>query len=240
MRSDSRIVLRRSGVRPSGPDRVRRVRRRGGVSLILLMILRSAASLTGRAGSERALLQRLHVRGHQAEHRLLRLGSLRGPARSPASRMRPRPGRRRLPPAPAGAPIAAVLAQEERPEDPIVGNDVVRSADQCRAPGPVEVDEIGRIEQPSRGAVRQHVTGADRQPGRPQRAGESSQDAGEVRPGQAPEVSSARWSRTRSRSSRSLMHRAEGVGRGLRREVLLAEELQRRAPSRSSRPRLAA
>ncbi len=51
-----------------------------------------------------------------------------------------------------------VLIEEEAAEHPVVGRDLLTPRDECRAPRPVEVDEVGGIERRHRLAVRDHVS----------------------------------------------------------------------------------
>ena len=59
-----------------------------------------------------------------------------------------------------GHPV--VLIEEEAAEDPVVGRDLLTPRDECRAPCPVEVDEVGGIERRHRLAVGDHVSRSDR------------------------------------------------------------------------------
>ena len=73
MRIDSRTVRRRSGERPERAPAVRRVRRFGGVSRILAMIRRTAASSSGVQAANDLCLRASASDGHQAERRLFLL-----------------------------------------------------------------------------------------------------------------------------------------------------------------------
>ena len=181
MRIDSLIVARRSGSVPRPlAGLVRRVRRRGGVSRILVMIRRSAASSSGvHAANDRCLSastsdaiqprrrpllwssSRARLGGGHHERRLgleRRLGGCEHehgswPARPRRGSTRGTPGRR-------------------------------RRSSSCRLtrvalPGPVQVDQVGRVERRHGGEVGEHVAGADRQPGGPQLVGEPDQDVRE-------------------------------------------------------------
>jgi hypothetical protein len=123
------------------------VRRRGGTKRMRCAMRRSAASSSG-VHTANDLLRKIvgvvvlsALGGGDLEHRI-RLGgrSDRGPQR-------------------LGHSVA--LVEEEAAEHPVVGRDLIAPRDQRRAPGPVEVDEIGRIERRDRLGEREHIPRSD-------------------------------------------------------------------------------
>ena len=156
----SRTVRRMSGRVPRRAGAVRRVQRRGGVRRIRAMMRRSAASSSGvqaandlsrRTSVSEAIRPRLTSSSspdspglgrRDLEHRLGRGG---GPDR-------------RLQRLGVGRRVA--LVQEEPPEHAVVHGDLVATGDHGRAPGPVEVGEVARVQGGDRGAARHDVAGA--------------------------------------------------------------------------------
>jgi hypothetical protein len=131
------------------------------------------------------VLERVHVGRHPAEDRPLelllgaRLGA-RHHQRRLGFRDRLRCERQLTSP-------RAVFVEEVLPKHLFVNGIVLMAADQRGPPGPIQVDQIGRVERRHRREVGEHVAGADRQPGRPQLAPESDEHAAErvarLRPG---------------------------------------------------------
>ena len=71
------------------------------------------------------------------------------------------------------------FVEEVPAEDLVVGDVVLVAADQRRPPGPVQVDQIGRVERGHGREIGEHVAGADGQAGGPQLVGEADQHARE-------------------------------------------------------------
>ena len=121
--------------------------RRGGINRMPRHDAADRSELLGRARRERLVAPELDIRRHQAE--LGRVG--RRPPRCRArSRGSPAP---RSPAATGliadrhGSGSCVALVEEEPPEHAVVHGDLIAPDDQRRAPRPVEVDEIGRIER---------------------------------------------------------------------------------------------
>ena len=71
----------------------------------------------------------------------------------------------------------ALLAQEVRAEHGVVDRQVVAAADQAGAAGPVEVDDVGRVQRAERGREREQVARADGEPLAPQGLAEPREHA---------------------------------------------------------------
>ena len=113
--------------------------------------------LLGRTGRERLRSQHLGVGGDQAEPGLLlvaavaaRLGlrDLQHRLASALDLSAERFGRRRL---------LLALGEEEPPEHPVVDRDLVVPGHQRGPAGPVQVEQVGRVERGHRRAVGEHV-----------------------------------------------------------------------------------
>ena len=136
--------------------------------------------LVGGAGGEGLLAQELGIGRHEAESGLLLVALLGvGPG------IRDLQGRlgERLGPdgAPDGVGLVVALVEEEAPEHPVVGGDLVPAGHQGGPARPVEVDDVGRVERLHRRAVGEQVAGPDRQTGRTEGLAEVDQHADERR-----------------------------------------------------------
>ena len=132
------------------------------------------------AGVERLAPERFGGRGHQAECGLL-LVTVPGQAGGRHVENGPVHLRRDLRVDREHGLDRTRVREEVGAEHLIVDVNVVLAADQRRAAGPVQVEEVGRVQRGHRRAVGQQVARADGQPGRPERGHEARQDADERR-----------------------------------------------------------
>ncbi len=121
--------------------------------------------------------ENLRIGRHQAEHRLLAAAPvIRRGGRNLQHRVRLCRG-----PCLDGQQVAdrIGLSEEEPPEHGVVDADVLAPGDQRGPPGPVQVQQVGRVQRGERGTVGQYVPGAHCEAGRAKLAGEVHQHAGE-------------------------------------------------------------
>jgi hypothetical protein len=78
------------------------------------------------------------------------------------------------------AAAGRVVTEEVLTEDLVVDAFVLVAAQQRGPPGPVQVDQVGRVERGHRGQVAEDVAGADPEPGGPQRPAEAEHDPGQL------------------------------------------------------------
>ena len=204
----------------------------GGVSRIVFMIWRRAASSSG-------------VQAANDLARSVAASEATRPRRASRSSRRSRPGlglghlqhRLGLGLGLDGEGFCLVrlvaLVEEEAAEHPVVRRDLVAARDQGAAAGPVEVEQVGRVERCRR--LRSRSARRRSRPARPRprssRAKSTSvrtkaSSSGTLRRPQAPEAISSRLARTSSRSSRSLTTAPRVSDDRPRVELGLAEHLE--------------
>jgi hypothetical protein len=75
--------------------------------------------------------------------------------------------------------VRGLGAKEEPAEHLVVPGDVVAPAHQRGPSGPVQVDQVGRVQPGQCRTVDQHIPGADREPGRAEFAGKPDEQRSE-------------------------------------------------------------
>ena len=131
--------------------------------------LAQGRELVRRAGGERLVPQRVGVGGHQPSRasRSSTVPTGLDSGRAPAAPTGPRARARIV--SFSGSAGPSPSSRKNRREDAVVHRDLVVAGDQGGAPGPVEVEQVGRVERRHGCAVGQDVAGADRR-GRPRAA----------------------------------------------------------------------